>query len=198
MISGWIDSLRSRLIYRKRYGGDRIDITALVKHQEQMKQDGLLGIQPAMNQEIASLMVKRLANFPHEHPPLGKTFRTDAGYDLYVNIRDRITVEPNSFVNLPTGIAVKIPSGYWVEIRPRSSTFFTHRLLVHNGTIDTEYVGPIYVGVYNPGPDTVIIPEMARLAQIVIHKVYEPMTIQYVEDLPQTGRADRGFGSSGI
>ena len=170
----------------------------LIRRPIEMKPDGLSGIQRIMKEEIATLMVKRLANFPHEHPPLTKVFKSDAGFDLYVNVAKQILVEPYSFQNLPTGIAIKLPGGFWVEIRSRSSTFFTHRLMVHNGIIDSEYTGPIYVGVYNPGPGPVIIPEMARLAQIVFHRVYEPRQVLYVEELPETGRANRGFGSSGI
>ena len=123
-----------------------------------------------------------------------RAFPDDAGLDLYV--LEDINIEPNSFKDVKTGLAVKIADGFWGLIRPRSSTFFKRNLVVHEGTIDPGYTGELNVGVYNPGSEQVILLAGDRIAQLVI----VPLIIHdivVVDHLPLTSRGPAGFGSTG-
>jgi len=142
------------------------------------------------------LQVKRLKGHPHRHPELKYCYDGDVGMDLIVNVEDQVVIQPGEFADIPTGIAIKLPEGTWAAIRPRSSTFFRRRLIVYDGTIDNGYTGPLYIGVFNPGPDVQIIPEKAKLAQLVIFNRVPIEEVEYVDSLPETQRGEAGMGSS--
>lgn len=123
-----------------------------------------------------------------------RSFKDDAGLDLYA-IED-MKIQPDSFQNVRTGLAVKIADGYWGMIRPRSSTFFKRNLVVHEGTIDPGYTGELNIGVYNPSREEVIVSAGDRIAQLVIIAL-ELHEVEIVDHLPETSRGPHGFGSSG-
>ena len=121
-----------------------------------------------------------------------------AGMDLYANI-----LEPLIFPSLgrhlvSTGIFLEIPSGYEVQIRPRSGLAFKKGLTVLNapGTIDSDYRGEIKIILVNLSRDTVHIEPGERIAQMVLCKV-EQMQLEEVEVLSETARDQGGFGSTG-
>lgn len=121
---------------------------------------------------------------------------TDAGHDLYT-LHD-VTLEPNSFTDVSTGVAIHIPNGYyWAEIAGRSSTVRRWKLQVQHGVIDAPYTGELFVGVWNLNAEPTFVPAKTRLAQVIIH--VNPLSEWViVDELPTTSRNDMGFGSSGI
>lgn len=123
-----------------------------------------------------------------------RAFSNDAGLDLYV--LEDVSIEPNSFKDIKTGLAVKISDGFWGMIRPRSSTFFKRNLVVHEGTIDPGYTGELNVGVYNPSEKAATLVAGDRIAQLVIIPLVLHEVIQ-VDHLPYTPRGTAGFGSTG-
>lgn len=124
-----------------------------------------------------------------------RSYPDDAGLDLY--IMEDIQIPPGLFKDIPTGWAVKVADGYWGSVKARSSTFFKRGLLVHEGTIDTGYTGPLSVGVFNPSINYVTLKTGDRIAQLVIVPLIEA-DVQIVDVLPVTSRGERGFGSSGM
>ena len=68
-----------------------------------------------------------------------------SGMDLVANVKEVITIEPGKTSIIPTGIAISIPAGYEVQIRPRSGLAAKSRIGVLNspGTIDADYRGEI-------------------------------------------------------
>lgn len=123
-----------------------------------------------------------------------------AGADLRANLSDRgqLTLPPGGRVLVPTGLALEIPHGYEVQIRPRSGLALKHGVTLPNapGTIDSDYRGPLGVIVMNAGQDPFTIRHGDRIAQMVLAPVVRARFI-LAEALTETARGSGGFGSTG-
>ena len=122
----------------------------------------------------------------------------DAGVDLY-NAADPITIKPGERALVPTGLAVAIPAGFELQIRPRSGLAVKHGLTVVNapGTIDSGYRGEIGVIVLNTDKKKSVTLETGeRIAQAVLSRC-EVIAWEQVEELTDTVRGEGGFGSTG-
>jgi dUTP pyrophosphatase len=97
-----------------------------------------------------------------------------------------------------TGFAIAIPSGYEVQLRPRSGLALKQGLTLPNtpATIDSDYRGELKVALVNLGAEPVRISRGMRIAQLLVAKV-EPASFLEVESLPSTDRGEGGFGSTG-
>lgn len=124
-----------------------------------------------------------------------KSYRGDAGYDLYYSGSNRM-IAPQEILDLPTGWNIKVPDGYWGSIKSRSSTFAKRKLLVLEGVIDSGYTGPLSVLIFNPTSELVQIKSGDRLAQFMVIPVYQ-LKFEETEIFPDTKRGDSGFGSTG-
>ena len=122
-----------------------------------------------------------------------------AGFDLYAAITDRITIPPFETRLIPTGIMVELPRGYELQIRPRSGLALNHKVTVLNspGTIDWDYRGEIKVILINLSNSPFTIQRGDRIAQAVLSRVYRANLI-VSNELSETIRGDKGFGSTGI
>lgn len=120
---------------------------------------------------------------------------SDAGADVYA-VSD-VYIGPNETKIVPTGIKVAIPTGYEIQIRPRSGMSLKTPLRIANapGTIDSDYRGEIGIIMTNIGDTTYEIKKDDKIAQMIISPV--PM-IDWVEvdELDKTERNEKGFGSS--
>jgi dUTP pyrophosphatase len=100
---------------------------------------------------------------------------------------------------VPTGIAIALPTGYEAQVRPRSGLAARHGVTVLNspGTVDSDYRGEIGVILINHGEAPFVIERGMRIAQLVVAPC---STVQWAEraDLPASGRAAGGFGSTGV
>lgn len=123
---------------------------------------------------------------------------TDAGAD--VAAVEETKIEPGETKIVKTGIAVAIPAGYEIQIRPRSGLSFKSKLRIANapGTIDTEYRGEIGIIMTNTGDVPYVIDKGMKIAQMVIAPT--PMIkwneVATVEELGTTDRGAGGFGST--
>ncbi len=122
-----------------------------------------------------------------------------SGLDLPAALEGEIILAPGEIRLVPTGLVLAIPKGYEGQIRPRSGLALKHGITLVNtpGTIDSDYRGEVGLAIINLGQNPYTIRRGDRLAQLVLHKVYQA-EIQLVEDLEPTERADGGFGHSGI
>lgn len=139
------------------------------------------------------IRVKRLraeAKLPFRATP------DSTGYDLYACLDgDSIMVgaEP---VRVGTGIAIEAPSGYDVQIRPRSGLSFKG-VMVTYGTIDADYRGELLVTMYTlPYREPHVIHDGDRIAQLVISRVAEVDLLE-AEELSESVRGAGGHGSTG-
>ena len=119
----------------------------------------------------------------------------DAGIDL--PITQTVMLAPGEFADLPSGIKVAIPEGYYGRIAARSGALRNKRIRVYEGVIDAGYRGELYSYVENVGPTATIIQPGDRLAQLIIQPVVDTkLHHHYQGALPPSARGARGFGSS--
>jgi len=140
------------------------------------------------------VLVRRL----HDDLPLPSYAHPgDAGADLVAAVD--VELAPGERAVVPTGVAIALPDGYAAFVHPRSGLAAKHGLSLVNapGTIDAGYRGEIKVIVVNLDRDESIrLSRGDRLAQLVVQRV-EHATFEVVEDLPDSVRAEGGFGSTG-
>lgn len=119
------------------------------------------------------------------------------GFDLHAISDDRL--EPGERKLIDTGLAFVIPSGYEVQIRPRSGLALKHGVTVINtpGTIDWDYRGPIKVLLINLGDEPFLIKAGDRIAQAVVKETVR-VEFEEVEEISGTQRGSGGFGSTGV
>lgn len=139
------------------------------------------------------LSIKRLSD--HALLPAYQTSGS-AGFDLHVI--DNYVLKPGETQLLSTGLAFDIPSGYEIQIRPRSGLSAKTGLRVANapGTIDSDFRGEVKIIMYNTGNLMEIIDRGDRVAQAVLAPVTQAEIVE-VDELSTTDRADGGFGSTG-
>ena len=123
----------------------------------------------------------------------------DAGMDVRANIKEPITLRSLERTIIPTGIRVKIPEGYEIQVRPRSGLAAKHGVTVCNnpGTIDVGYTNTIGVILINLSNEPFTINPGDRIAQIVLNK-FETIEWEEVDTLEDTERGLSGFGSTGL
>ena len=121
-----------------------------------------------------------------------------SGMDLAANIAGNISIDPGKTAIIPTGLALSVPKGFEVQIRPRSGLAAKKKISVLNtpGTIDSDYRGEIKVILINLGQETFRVEKGLRIAQMVVCPVIQAQ-IKEVEDLSETERGKGGFGSTG-
>lgn len=125
-----------------------------------------------------------------------RAYSDDAGLDLYVS--EFSVIPPHGFVDIPSGIAVEIPTEYWGLLTGRSSTLRKRGLLVNQGVIDPGYRGELFAGVWNLTDFEVTIEQGERLAQLILMPNITPQfELEQVEKLDLHERGTSGFGSSG-
>lgn len=116
------------------------------------------------------------------------------GYDLYSTETTCIKAHERGVVN--TGISVTIPDGVYGRIAPRSGLAVKYGIQVGAGVIDTDFTGEIKVILFNHGTEKFDIKQGDRIAQLILEKCETPL-IEVVQELADTQRGTRGFGSSG-
>jgi len=119
----------------------------------------------------------------------------DSGYDLTA-VED-VTIFGGWDVVVPVGLTLAdIDPGYWFRIEPRSGLGFKHSLQPHLGVIDNGYRGDLGVKLYNFGGEVYQVKKGDRIAQLVVYRLFKPI-IEWADEIEQTERGDKGFGSSG-
>ena len=119
-----------------------------------------------------------------------------AGADLCAYLTpDAVVYAHDRPIRVRTGVSIKLPDGYEAQVRPRSG-LSASGLIVIPGTVDADYIGEIGVLVYSLDGLRVIA-HGDRLAQLVIAPVCRA-TWQVVDELGETERGQRGWGSTGV
>ena len=140
------------------------------------------------------VLVKRLyPNVPL--PKYGK--HGDAGADITTRID--FTLKPGERALIPTGLAIALTFGFAAFVHPRSGLAIKHGVSMVNtpGTIDAGYRGELQVILINHDlHEEISFVKGDRIAQLVIQRVESANFIE-VEELPDSERADGGFGSTG-
>lgn len=123
-----------------------------------------------------------------------------AGRDIAACIPtlERVIIHPGETVKIPSGLAVKIPDGYFGGVFARSglSTKQGLRPATAVSVIDSDYVGEIFIPIHNDSNEIRVIEHGQRICQLVILP-YLNAEFEEVDKLENTERGDNGFGSSG-
>lgn len=119
-----------------------------------------------------------------------------SGYDL-ASAED-VVLGPMERKLVATGIRIAMPQGYECQIRPRSGLAIKHGISLPNtpATIDSDYRGEIKVPLINLGADPFTVTRGMRIAQMIFAEVAQAR-FDLVEELPESGRGEGGFGSTG-
>ncbi|MEE8392995.1 MAG: dUTP diphosphatase [Rhodospirillales bacterium] len=121
-----------------------------------------------------------------------------AGIDLMAALSAPVVMEPGTRAVIPSGISIALPQGLEAQVRPRSGLAAKHGITVLNspGTIDADYRGEIGVILINLGKSPFKVERGMRIAQMIVAPV-SAIAWDEVETLPESGRGDGGFGSTG-
>ncbi len=123
-----------------------------------------------------------------------------AGADLYACIDETIEIKPGETKMVGTGIAMEIPDGYVGLVFARSGLACKKGLAPANkvGVIDSDYRGEIKVALHNHNGSGEALPVEAgeRIAQISIVP-YLKAEFELADELEETDRGEKGFGSTG-
>jgi dUTP pyrophosphatase len=149
-------------------------------------------------QDRVRVMVKRLEGQEDLALPSYGT-KGSSGMDLRAAVRERAVLNPGDIMLIPTGLAVAVPQGFEVQIRPRSGLALNHGIGMVNapGTIDSDYRGEIRLILINWGQKPFAIKRGDRIAQMVITRVSRAELVE-TKDLEETSRGSGGFGHSGV
>ena len=121
-----------------------------------------------------------------------------AAVDLHACITEDIVIPCGERVLIDTGLAVAIPEGHVGIIAVRSSMGIKNGVTLTNGigVIDSDYRGPLRVGLFNLGRDAYTVRPADRIAQLMVVPVTCP-ALEIVSALPETERGIGGIGSTG-
>ena len=125
-----------------------------------------------------------------------RAYTGDAGLDLAAC--ERVELAPGGRATVGTGIAVAIPDGYAGFIQPRSGLAAKNGITIVNapGLVDSGYRGELKVILLNTDErDAFVVEPGMRIAQLVVVEVPGVAPVE-VEELPESERGVRGFGSS--
>lgn len=117
----------------------------------------------------------------------------DAGFGIY-SIEEK-TLKPMEYYAVTTGISSEIPNEYFVSIRDRSSMAIKG-IHVVGGVIDAGFRGEWKIIMINLSGSDYKIEEGDKIAQGILQNAKQP-TIELVEDLSDSSRGKKGFGSTG-
>lgn len=139
--------------------------------------------------------VKRL---PHGEGLDLPHYRTTGAAGMDVLAAEDVTLAPGGRHPVATGLALAIPPGYEIQVRPRSGLALAHGVTVPNtpGTIDSDYRGEIKVLLINHGDAPFPVRRGDRIAQLVLAPVVQARWVA-VGEIDETARGAGGFGSTG-
>jgi dUTP pyrophosphatase len=125
-----------------------------------------------------------------------RAYAGDAGLDLASC--ERVELGPGERAVVGTGLAVAIPDGHAGFVQPRSGLAAKHGITVVNtpGLVDSGYRGELKVILLNTDArEPFVVEPGMRIAQLVVMPVpgVDPLE---VDELPESERGVRGFGSS--
>ena len=127
-----------------------------------------------------------------------RAYDGDAGLDL--TACEHVVLEPGERALVGTGLAVAIPEGYAGFVQPRSGLAARHGITIVNtpGLVDSGYRGELRIILLNTDAhETFVVEPGMRIAQLTVMPVASVEPVE-VEELPESERGVRGFGSSSL
>jgi dUTP pyrophosphatase len=119
----------------------------------------------------------------------------DAGMDIFSN--ECLIIGPKHRAAVRTGLVFEIPKGCVGLVWDKSGVAFKSGIKTMAGVIDSGYRGELKVVLINLSSDDFKIDKGQKIAQMLIQKIERP-NINLVEEVTNTKRGEKGFGSSGL
>jgi dUTP pyrophosphatase len=140
-----------------------------------------------------------LLRLPHGADLPLPAYATEGAAGMDVVAAEELTLKPGARYAVATGVAMAIPQGYEVQVRPRSGLALKHGITCLNtpGTIDSDYRGEVKIILANLGSAAFEIKRGDRIAQLVPAPVQRAVLTE-VSSLDETERGSGGFGSTGV
>ena len=148
----------------------------------------------AMNLDVKILDARIAAQMPNYATP------GSAGLDLRACLDAPLTLAPNAWQLVPTGMAIHLKDpGYAAMLLPRSGLGHKHGIVLGNlvGLIDSDYQGQLMVSAWNRSDVSFTIEPMERIAQMVIVPVLQATFNVVHEFAAPSERGEGGYGSTG-
>ena len=131
-----------------------------------------------------------LPKYNHADPYVG-----DSGLD--VTAVDDVVIQPKSFAVVPVGLKLAyITPGYWFRVEGRSGLGFKKHIFPHFGIIDNPYRGDMGVKLYNFSDEHQYIKQGDKVAQLIVYPLIQA-NVSFTDEVSETKRGEKGFGSSG-
>lgn len=105
-------------------------------------------------------------------------------------------LDPGKRHRFRTGLKIAVPENHFALLRPRSGLADKFGLHVLAGLIDESYRGEWQVILLNTGMMPLVIKPGDKIVQFVIIKDDDYELVE--EELSETQRGEKGFGSSGV
>jgi dUTP pyrophosphatase len=139
-----------------------------------------------------------IVRLPHGEGLALPAYATAGAAGMDVLAAEDATIAPGARHAVATGLALAIPAGYEIQVRPRSGLALKHGISVPNtpGTIDSDYRGELKVILINHGAQAFAVRRGDRIAQLVLAPVVRAVWSE-VAALDATERGTGGFGSTG-
>ena len=131
-----------------------------------------------------------LPKYNHSDPYTG-----DSGLDV-TSVQDIIIPSGGSAV-VPVGLKLAyVTPGYWFRVEGRSGLGFKHSISPHFGIIDNPYRGDMGIKLYNFSKVDYTVKAGDKIAQLIVYPLIQA-NVNFVNEVSETNRGEKGFGSSG-
>lgn len=125
------------------------------------------------------------------------TYATDGSWGADLVAAVGVVLPPGQVTKVRTGLHIELPEGFEAQVRPRSGLGSKGITVINSpGTIDEDYKGEICVMLINTTKESYIVEAGDRVAQLVVARACRAQ-FEFVTELSQTARGDKGFGSTG-
>ena len=122
-----------------------------------------------------------------------RAHKTDAGLDIYS--KETALVPAGGSYVFYTGVHVELPRGTCGILMSKSGLYINHSIS-STGLIDEGYTGEVVVKLTNHGDRHYLVEKGEKISQLVVMSCMYPH-VEVVQDLEDTERGSRGFGSTG-
>jgi len=112
---------------------------------------------------------------------------------------NRIILNPNTSILIPSGIKVKLPDNYFLNAFNKSGVSSKKKLIKLAETVDEDYQGEIHLSIINISNEVQIISENEKIIQfILLPTIYTDIIEKPLDELytESTIRGSGGFGST--
>lgn len=126
---------------------------------------------------------------------------SDAGLDVYANLRDDLIIEPRQSAIVSTGLKFGVPHGYMLQVMNRSSIAAKRSLIVGAHVVDSGYDGEVFINLHNIGNEPQVVKYGDKIAQLVMVPVvaFRPQLASddlYRQPITISKRGDGALGST--